>query len=365
MGKFQKIIFIFCLAILAVSLSGCISVKDSSKTPKGYIGVFKSEDNAVTWKLKGSLLNTQGKVIPLVNVSVNRLILDPSDNNTVYLASEQGWYYSNDAGNSWMKSKFFENDNIADIAIDYQDKCTLYITVGANLSKSTDCGRTFTTIYNDSRAIKITDIETDRYAGNQNLVYFANSGGELRKSENFGGTWTLIRGSGNAIKQILLNAEDTRNIYLLIEKAGIAKSIDGGVTWSDTDKKTESINKDGAKLYKNFKNARLMVQDLSASNAFIYVSDYGLLRTIDGAQTWKPINLVTTVGGKNIYSLAVDPTNGNLIYYGTDSTVYKSADGGSTWSTQKAPNVGYVNFLLVDPKNTKNIYLGAKKIPEK
>ncbi len=360
MNKFKKIILIFSAFVLALSLGGCISVKDDSQ-PKGYMGVFKSEDAGVTWKLKGSLLNIQGKVIPLINVSVNKLILDPNDSNTIYLLSEQGLYYSYDAGASWTKSKHFENSNILDMAIDYQDKCNLYVATGTTLSKSTDCGRTFTSAYVDERSdARITDIETDRYPGNQNVIYLANSKGEFKKSEDFGGSWRNIRSYGKLIKQIILDADDTRIIYLVLDKYGLAKSADSGTTWVDGD----PMNKEMGKQFKNSKNSRFLIQDLSGSNAFFYVSDYGILKTIDGAQTWQKINLVSPTGGKDIYSLAVDPANNDIIYYGTDAAIYKSVDGGNTWTTQKAPNVGYVNALIIDPKNPKSIYLGAKQIPK-
>ncbi len=91
-------------------------------------------------------------------------------------------------------------------------------------------------------------------------------------------------------------------------------------------------------------------------------SKYGLLRTRDGGKNWQAINLLTPPGSVDIFSLAINPQNGNEIYYGTSSTFYKTVNGGEKWITKRLPTTRATSFLLVDFKNPNVIYLGTKKI---
>jgi hypothetical protein len=60
---------------------------------------------------------------------------------------------------------------------------------------------------------------------------------------------------------------------------------------------------------------------------------------------------------EEIRSLAIDPSNPNIIYAGSRSGVFKSADGGATWS-----NIGLrdVLALVIDFVNPNNLYAGTR-----
>ena len=62
----------------------------------------------------------------------------------------------------------------------------------------------------------------------------------------------------------------------------------------------------------------------------------------------------------SVYSLAIDPTNTQVIYAGTNGGVFKSTNGGSTWSEI---NNGLTNTdvrsLAIDPTSTQVIYAGT------
>ncbi len=62
-----------------------------------------------------------------------------------------------------------------------------------------------------------------------------------------------------------------------------------------------------------------------------------------------------------VRSIAVDPTNIEVIYAGTDAGVYRSIDGGLTWEPAGA-GLGIarrVNTLAVDPSNPSVLYAGT------
>ena len=88
-------------------------------------------------------------------------------------------------------------------------------------------------------------------------------------------------------------------------------------------------------------------------------SDSTFSITTGGNGTWVPVNNGLT--NAYVYSLAIDPTNTQAIYAGTDGGgVFKSTNGGSTWSAiNNGLTDSYVCSLAIDPSNTQVIYAGT------
>jgi uncharacterized protein (TIGR03437 family) len=56
-----------------------------------------------------------------------------------------------------------------------------------------------------------------------------------------------------------------------------------------------------------------------------------------------------------IYSIAVDPSNSNIVYAGASNGVYKSTDGGGSW--QKSGNfITTTNGIAIDPRTPATVY---------
>ncbi|MDD5341475.1 MAG: YCF48-related protein [Patescibacteria group bacterium] len=357
-NQFKIGLLISCL-VLTMFLSGCSLVSQPSANVGGPLGVYKSQDGALSWASKISLLNDQGKILTIGDVSVSKILLDPSDRNAVYLVTNKGLYYSYTGGEDWQGVSNFGTSQISDVAVDYFDKCNIFVALGQYIYRSTDCLRTWQSAYYDSRTdVQLTQIMTDHY--NKTYLYAGNNKGEVLKSLDMGKTWQTIKRLNNPVKQLVIDADDSRIVYVLTQTAGIYKTADGGKTWKD-DKPDTDINK-GLDQFPESRTTSYMVQDSTKKNSYVFASKYGLLKTADGGATWQAIPLITPERSANIFGLAIDPKNAKIIYYTTENTIYKSVDAGKNWSTQKSPTSGMANFLLIDPQDTNIIYLGAKAI---
>ncbi|OGY41722.1 MAG: hypothetical protein A2Y82_02470 [Candidatus Buchananbacteria bacterium RBG_13_36_9] len=358
----QKVFKIFCLICVIFILVSCVQIKTGpggGGTPGVLpLGIFKSNDSSVSWQSKALLANVQGKFLAITDVSINQIIMDPSDHNALYLATDQGLFYSYDASESWQQVTIFGSAPINSIAVDYFNKCVVFVTAGQSIYKTDDCLRTWQELYFDKSRpnLQFTVIATEDY--NKNFVYAANNLGEILKSTDYGKTWQTIKRFNNPIKQILIDKDDTRIIYFCTESEGILKTTDGGKTWSD--EKTETNINKGLDAFYDSKLIHYLTQDLTQKDSFMLASRYGLLKTTDGGKTWQGLELITPERGANIYGVAIDPKDNKIIYYGTDTTLYKSIDGGKNWATQKSPTSGTINILLIDSQDQKLIYLGAK-----
>jgi len=94
----------------------------------------------------------------------------------------------------------------------------------------------------------------------------------------------------------------------------------------------------------------------------------GIWKTTDAGVVWSPIFDGQPVG--SIGALAVAPSDPKIIYAGTGETdirsdlssgngVYKSTDGGSTWSHIGLEDTRQISRIVIDPQNPSIVYVGA------
>ena len=94
----------------------------------------------------------------------------------------------------------------------------------------------------------------------------------------------------------------------------------------------------------------------------------GIWKTTDAGVVWSPIFDGQPVG--SIGALAVAPSDPKIIYAGTGETdiredlssgngVYKSTDGGSTWSHIGLEDTRQISRIAIDPQNPSIVYVGA------
>ncbi len=96
--------------------------------------------------------------------------------------------------------------------------------------------------------------------------------------------------------------------------------------------------------------------------------DGGIWKTTDAGTVWTPIFDKQPVG--SIGALAVAPSDPKTIYAGTGESdirsdlasgngVYKSVDGGSTWTHIGLEDTRQISRIVVDPQNPNIVYVGA------
>lgn len=349
MSIFKKSLFLIGLLLLTVVATGCTISVGSSGGSDG--GVWKSTDSGVKWAQVVAVPAVGGKVASIAGVDVFRMVIDPQDENTIYLATEgDGIIYTNDAGASWRQIPEFKDKKIRSVAIDPYYKCSLYALVDNKLFKSNDCGRFWTNIYfHQNSSVILTDLEINPQDGS--VIYMSTSAGEILKSTNGGESWlTVQRISKGSFIDIIINASDSKVVYAATVEDGIYKTSNAGVNWA--------FLGEGLKSYSGSHQYRSLIV---VGDQIILVSKYGMLKSVDGAETWEIIDLLPAPKATNIYSAAINPKNNKEIYYTTATTLVKSVDGGISWSSQKLPFSRIASQVLINPDNPDIIYLGTAR----
>ena len=94
----------------------------------------------------------------------------------------------------------------------------------------------------------------------------------------------------------------------------------------------------------------------------------GVWKSEDGGTTFKPVFDKQPV--QSIGAVALDPTDHDVMWVGTGESwtrnsvsigngVYKSTDGGETWTHVGLPNVERISRIIVHPKNGNIVYVCA------
>lgn len=98
----------------------------------------------------------------------------------------------------------------------------------------------------------------------------------------------------------------------------------------------------------------------SNPNILYVATNDGVLKTRDGGNTWEQFPSFTA---RRVTTLAIDPKLPATIYAGTmGDAVYKSPDGGQHWLPHNVglkEHVSFVSEFVFDPNNTDIIYLAT------
>ncbi len=112
------------------------------------------------------------------------------------------------------------------------------------------------------------------------------------------------------------------------------------------------------------------IEGVPGNPAVVYVgtASGGVWKTTDAGVTWRPIFDGQTVA--SIGDIALEPGNPEVVYVGTGEGnprnsvsfgdgVYKSTDGGATWTHLGLEDTRTITRIVINPKNPSVVYVGA------
>lgn len=122
--------------------------------------------------------------------------------------------------------------------------------------------------------------------------------------------WQMLR----TATEVTLDPSKPTTMYVT-DEFGVAKSTDGGDTWTA--------------LSAPCSGSHLVIEPKRPST--IYAAGYGVCSSTDGGATWKGNTLQTN--NYAVESIAVDPQTPGALYAVTqDGRLFKSTDGGASWT---------------------------------
>ncbi|MFN6964710.1 MAG: WD40/YVTN/BNR-like repeat-containing protein [Pyrinomonadaceae bacterium] len=295
-------------------------------------GIFKTTNGGMTWTPIFDRQNT---------ISVGDIALEPGNPDVIWVGTGEsntrnsvsfgdGVYRSTDGGKTWKHLGLAETNTISKVVIHPKNPDIVYVAAvgrvwGPNEERgvfmTTDGGKTWQkTLYIDPQH-GASDLVIDPQ--NPNILYAGMWRFERKP-------WTFTSGS---------------------DKGGVFRSTDGGRTWSKVEKGLpKMIGRIGLDV--SPANPDVVYAILEAKEGTLYRSD-------DKGETFRQVHRNQNIVSRGFYytTVRVDPTNENKVY-AVASLLFKSLDGGRTFS--RISPATHIDFhaLWIDPQNPKRMWQG-------
>ena len=296
------------------------------------VGIYKSTDAGKTWTHMG-LTDTQ---------TIGRIIVHPTDPNTVYVAASghewtdnemRGVYKTTNGGKSWDRIYYKSPRTGAnDLLMDPRDPNVLYASLWQRIRRKYSDPRVEPG-YNEGGVIKTTDggkTWADASQGLPRPEHRGRIGIDLARSKP--DTLYAMVDNYEIGRMARPNENDAYGRPMpqgqgFIKGADVYRSDDGGKSWRQTSRYDEAttnrLNNNSGTYGWVFGQIRV---DPTTEDT-IWIMGVPLSKSTDGGKTF------TTVGGMHSdhHGLWIDPANTNIIYNANDGGFYQTADGGKTW----------------------------------
>lgn len=318
-------------------------------------GVFRSSNGGKSWAKQKS---------PAI-FSGGALLVDPLDSKILYAGTnsfsiDKGFYKSKDNGANWIQSgKGFYGDCISLL----KSKARLLYGSTAGIFGSLNAGVTWTASHSGLTAGKVRAFALSPSA--PATIFAGLADYALFKTSNGGETWTKLPDFDQSenLERIAVHPSDPKIIYVLTSSkyyypCKIYKSVDGGLSWKE--------------LFKNYCND-FFLNSRSPNHLFaagqVSLGDewspkvFGIHSSGDGGKSWKSVKIFLQTDSQ-ANAIAVDPANDKTIYVGgrdanDKELLYKSLNGGATWTKIPSKFDGEIKLLALDPNSPGTIYVGS------
>jgi hypothetical protein len=383
-------------------------------------GILVSADGGNTWTEKGNSV--------FDHASFGTLLVDPTNSNNIYVtvwygASDGGGVYkSTDGGNTWTNTTAAITTGAAsDLVMDPTNSSVLYAGLAQDgavngIYKTTNAGITWTLL--SSQPVPAADVGASirlAIAPSNNLTIYTTvfdttlgngTSGEPHRFVSFdgGNSWSAL----NPLPQldeyrywhVVLSVDPTNPQIVYVNGDHLLyESTDGGATWDSL------YSEDPVGVYFDDTSALVLVGDrgiyrwtgggspfankqgdLQDAELYTLTLDptnpkvaYGISQDQITALKFSGLPVWNYMGGGNEAGKAlVDPQNSAVLYVynplDTTSFVYKSVDGGATWTasgtgiptTDNGYGLAYTaqKAFVMDPTNMNRLLLGVDVVYE-
>lgn len=246
------------------------------------VGFYRSVNGGSHWQL----------MTPVPSTRFSAIVVHPTDANVVYAAGNNGLHKSMDGGVNWLTNpglgSMFDGQ-ITDVVLAHNDPQRLYIGVrNSGVWKSTDGGTTFTQLDDPGQ------LPSGGAAGWIKLAIGRNG----------------AHGSNFVVAK--LGADGSR----------IFKTIDGGTIWTELAANVSAVSYD---------EWCSVIAVSPADENVMFAGAVGLKRTTNGGAAPADWSSIGGVHGDQ-QDIGFDPNNAQRVYLGNDGGMYRSDDGGATFT---------------------------------
>lgn len=313
----------------------------------------------ITTSLPAATL-TWNSIGPQSDSQIASLVIDPSNNSILYAgtAFNNGVYKSENGGVDWIpiNTGLPAISTTYMLSIDPSNPTTLYVcTTEDGVFKSTNGGENWIPMNNGLTDIRIhSPLIID--PTNTSTIYVGTEGGVF-KSINGGASW-FFSNSGLVTGEINLQAIDSLNPSVLYaadhysegnSEGGLFKSINGGESWFSVNNGLPSTTSPESEIYS------VAVDPSNSQVVYAGSNGGGVYKSTNGGENWSAVNNCLT--NKVVYGIAIDPSNPATLFVGTEAGMFISNNNGENWFS-----VGLTDYMVIpifDPTDPSILFAGT------
>src|SRR5262249_45437292 len=295
-------------------------------------GVFKSTNGGTSWASASGL----------GAIRISALAVDPATPSTLYAGSTvSGVFKSSDGAATWTPASSglptaLPAAKIYCLAIDPETPSTVYVGTYSGTFKSTNSAASWSMA--GTLAIPFLSLAIDPVTP---INVYGGGAGQIYKSTGGVATWKAVY-CCIIVWALAVNPATPSTIYAGADHAsspaGFYKSTKGGTAGSWVNSNS------GLTPYKMF----ALALDPAAPDTLYAGGNLGVFKSVDGGKSWTLLNEPVTP----VLSLAVI-AGSSAVVAGTGAGTWQSTDGGTTWTQ----TYGLDSLALaVDPTSPTTIY---------
>ena len=273
----------------------------------------------------------------------------PTDANTVFIGGITTWKSTSggttfSANTNWTSSALYNKSGVPVVHADkhvlaYQNSTTLFEGNDGGIYKTTNGGTNWTDLSNGLVISQIYRIGVSQTNSNTVISGLQDNGSKLFNS----GSWSDVKGGDGM--ECIVDYTTTQYMYATYVEGQISRSTNYGVSFP-TD---ISANISGGKPAGAWVAPYII--DPSSSTT-LYAGYDKIWKTTNRGTSWTAVS--QQLSATNLLrTLAIAPSNTNVLYTADQTTMWKTTNGGATnWTAVTLPAISsnYITYIAV--KNT-------------
>ena len=206
------------------------------------------------------------------------------------------------------------------------------------------------------RVIAIHPFQPDVvFAGTQDGVYRSGSRGNHWRRLNLPVT-------GSVVWSLMFQTHRPSVMYAGMAPAQIFRTQDGGDSWEPL---PIVLSPDIVSMSFPTRVIAMAIDPIHSQEMYAALEVGGVIRSLDGGETWEPINRGLAEGGEDrldLHGVQVSATQPGTVYISTREGMFRGADRGNTWEPidlKSYSPITYTRDLLIAPQHPDTIYVSV------
>lgn len=270
-------------------------------------------------------------------------------------------------------------------AVDPTDRTKYYVGVASGgVWKTINSGTTWTPVFDNEGAFSIGAVALDPKnpstvwvgTGERNSQRSVGYGDGVYRSDDGGKSWrNMGLKTSEHIGRIAIDPRDGNVVFVAAQgplwsaggERGLYKTTDGGKTWKAVITIGENTGVTDVVIDPSDPDTMYAASWQRRRHFYTLINggpESAIYKSTDGGNTWSKLRSGLPPGDLGRIGLSISPANTSVVYAtveaaGTASGIFRSNDRGATWE-RTSPSIAqgmYYGQIVADPKNVDRVYI--------